>query len=106
MTVAELGRRMSSAEFGDWIAYAEVEPFGPLHEDERAGVIAAVLANIYRKSGHKPFGPMDFFQRARPVADRLPTPAELGAKIRAALAAAAPRRVRKVARPAKRPVVR
>jgi len=29
MTVAELGRRMSSAEFSEWMAYAHVEPVGP-----------------------------------------------------------------------------
>lgn len=63
MTVAELGSRMSSAEFMAWVAYAELEPFGPLREDLRAGHIAALIANIARSMGKRPSTakPSDWF---------------------------------------------
>lgn len=50
MTVAELGRRMSSTEFTDWLAYADVEPFGPLAD----GAAAAWLANVNRDPKKRP----------------------------------------------------
>lgn len=31
---------MTAAELDDWLAYAEVEPFGPLEDSRRAGVVA------------------------------------------------------------------
>lgn len=39
-TVRELAERMDSAEFGEWIAFAALEPFGSRIEDLRAGTIA------------------------------------------------------------------
>lgn len=41
MTVAELADRMSAAEFAEWQAFAQIEPFGSRVEDIRAGVIAS-----------------------------------------------------------------
>ena len=93
MTVAELGRRMSSAEFSEWQQYALLEPFGPLREDERAGVVAAIVGNIARlfsKSRGEAFTPASFFPELR---EPEPTPMNLGDKIRAVLAAAAGRPV-------------
>jgi len=72
MTVAELGRRMSSAEFTEWMVYARLEPFGPRREDERAGMVAAMVTNVARdaKSHPQAFTPDDFFPdpERRPVA--------------------------------------
>jgi len=70
MTVAELGRRMSSAEFTEWMVYAQLEPFGPRRADERAGMIAAMVTNVARdvKSHPAAFTPDDFF----PDPDRRP----------------------------------
>lgn len=85
MTVAELGERMSSGEFAAWMDYAAEEPFGPLREDERAGVIAATLANPYREKGRKPFTPGDFFPELR--GPEPPTP-PIRQKVRAVLMAA------------------
>lgn len=74
MTVGELGRRMSSAEFGEWMAYYQLEPFGPLRDDRRAGEVAAMVANVNRDRKHRrePFTWLDFFPLhdaapARPV---------------------------------------
>lgn len=43
-------------------AFANLEPFGPLQEDFRAGQICAVLANVNRdpKARREPFSPRDF----------------------------------------------
>lgn len=61
MPVALLLRSMSSAEFAEWQAFAALEPFGPAREDERAGQVAAVIANVNRPKGHEPFTPASFF---------------------------------------------
>lgn len=39
---------MDSAEFTEWQAYYQLEPFGELVADERHGSAAALLANINR----------------------------------------------------------
>ena len=45
------------------MVYADLEPFGPKREDDRAGVIAAMIANVYRDTQKHPgyFTPGDFF---------------------------------------------
>lgn len=83
MTVAELGVRMSSAEFTDWIAYAAREPFGPLQDDERAGQIAALVGNValgMGKSQRERYKPADFFPALKAAE---PPPMPLGQKLRA-----------------------
>ena len=49
MTVAEMEERMSGSEFIHWIAYHELEPFGPRREDLRAELLAVILANSWSK---------------------------------------------------------
>jgi hypothetical protein len=94
---------MSSAEFAEWLAFMELEPFGPGRDELRAGVIAAVIANVNRdsKRSSEPFVPADFFPNLRepgPLepADSLPTPQTLEQKLLAwaavQQAAQAPRR--------------
>ena len=36
------------------MAYATLEPFGPIREDQRAGVIAAMIANVNRDTSEHP----------------------------------------------------
>jgi hypothetical protein len=43
MTVRELFARMDSAEFTEWMAYNEIEPFGD--EWRPSATVAAILAN-------------------------------------------------------------
>lgn len=45
-TVGELQERMSSREFAEWMAFAQVEPFGPEREDFRAALVAQTVANF------------------------------------------------------------
>lgn len=59
MSVAEAQQRISSAEFAEWIAYAQQEPFDEERADLRAGIIASTAANIATQGRHH-FKPQDF----------------------------------------------
>lgn len=45
MTVAELGERMSSAEFAEWMAYYAIEPFGEERADLRQALTTSAIHN-------------------------------------------------------------
>jgi hypothetical protein len=64
-TVEELQNAMSSAEFGEWIAFYSIEPFGDRIEDLRAGVVASVVANVNRKASTPAYKPLDFIAWAQ-----------------------------------------
>lgn len=73
-TLEELGRSMSSHEFALWIALWEVDQWGDLRADERAGVVAATVANyagMQRRQDSAPATPADFMLHlpARPDDD-------------------------------------
>lgn len=53
---------MTSAEFTEWQAFYELEPFGDLVADQRHGVAASLLANVNRdpKARPEPYIPEDF----------------------------------------------
>lgn len=63
MSVRRAQTEIDSAEFTDWIAFYDLEPWGSGIEDLRAGTGIALLANINRdsKKQPKPFAPLDFF---------------------------------------------
>lgn len=54
---------MSSAEFVEWQAYHQIEPFGEERADLRAGIVAATVANRGRSKKDKVFKPKDFMPR-------------------------------------------
>jgi len=56
-----LGDMMTSAEFSEWIAYYNLEPFGPQMDDLRAGTVAATVANVARSKASKALEAKDFF---------------------------------------------
>lgn len=61
---------MSARTFAEWQAYCSIEPFGPQADYWRAGVIAAMIANVNRKKNQQPFTPEDFMPtslRAEPI---------------------------------------
>ena len=68
MTVADMLNGMSAKEFTEWMAYYELEPFGPVRDDQRAGEVASVLANVHRDSKKRPtpFSAVDFFPNLSP----------------------------------------
>jgi hypothetical protein len=56
---------MSGRQFAEWMAYAQLEPFGSPAQFWQAGLIASVLANVNRtKKDQKAFKPEDFMPRS------------------------------------------
>jgi hypothetical protein len=53
---------MSSAEFAEWAAFYQVEPFGEVRSDVRSAVVASTIANVHRdpKRRRKPWGLLEF----------------------------------------------
>jgi hypothetical protein len=60
MTVAELNRRMSSREFGEWMEFYKSEPFGPVRDNLHSGQITAMLYNVNRRKGARAMSAADF----------------------------------------------
>lgn len=61
-SVREAQARISSREFGEWMALYRVEPWGDLRGDVQAAVVASTMANAYRdrKKRRKPFAVKEF----------------------------------------------
>ncbi len=71
MTVAELGERMSSHEFSEWMAYSQIEPFGEERADFRQAMTTSAVHNsIQAQAKHpkwtKPGDFMPFSEAAQP----------------------------------------
>lgn len=52
-TVDELLNSISSRELSEWMAYDNIEPFGEIRADMRAGAIVQAIIAPYVKKGHK-----------------------------------------------------
>lgn len=65
MTRARLVREMSREELTEWIAFAQLEPFGAEIEEYHAALIASTIAEVNRnrKKRGKPFAPREFMQK-------------------------------------------
>jgi hypothetical protein len=63
-TKRELLDAMDAAELQDWIALQERDPFTSDRADLRAGIIAAVIANV--NSSRRTFRPSDFMPEFGP----------------------------------------
>lgn len=73
MTVAELGERMSSQEFRDWMVFDSIEPFGDTRADLRQALTTSMMYNIAlaqsnskKRSTYKDFMPFDRSRKASP----------------------------------------
>ena len=75
---------MTSAQFAEWMAYAQLEPWGEERADLRAGIIASTMANSMRSKKGKPFKPQDFMPKFEPEDEEV-TAAKMMARMRAAL---------------------
>jgi hypothetical protein len=78
---------ISSLELSEWMAYDQVEPFGELRADLRAGIITATIANVNRDADkhREPFTPQDFMPNFDQVESKPQgmTPEETLAMVRA-----------------------
>lgn len=45
---------MTSSQLSEWIAYAQLEPFGTGIEDQRTGIICACVMNAVLMANHDP----------------------------------------------------
>ncbi len=54
MSVRQAQMQISSAEFTEWQAFYQLEPFGDLVADQRHGVATALQANLHRNSDTRP----------------------------------------------------
>lgn len=52
--------RITSRQFSEWMAYAQIEPFGEERADLRMGVLASLVSNMFRKAGTTAAKPEDF----------------------------------------------
>lgn len=46
-------REISSEQLWEWMAFAELEPFGEDREDYRTGAVVAAIYNVNKKKGSK-----------------------------------------------------
>jgi hypothetical protein len=60
MSVARCQQEVDAREFAEWMAYYNIEPFGPEREDLRAGIVACTIANVNRGKGTRSMKPSDF----------------------------------------------
>ncbi len=89
MTVEELKRKMSYEEFVDWMAFYQIEPFGPAVNNLGHAITSSVIANVNRdpKKQKKPYKPDDFLikvDRAKKILNPKKTMAQLE-KLRATM---------------------
>lgn len=75
---------MTSAQLSEWMAFAQLEPWGEERADLRAGIIASTMANSMKGAKGKAFKPQDFMPKFEPE-DEEATAAMMMAKMRAAL---------------------
>jgi hypothetical protein len=52
---------VTASELTEWQAYSEVEPWGPVVDDLRAGMGAAATLNMNRSRDADPIGPLELF---------------------------------------------
>jgi len=72
MTPAELGRRLSAAEMVEYQALWRIAPWGEPRADLRAGVLAALTANLHRDPKKPPLTPEDLMPYLKPPAPAVP----------------------------------
>jgi hypothetical protein len=74
MTVAELLGRISSRELTEWIAFAQLEPFGTEVDFLGHAITASTVANANRGKGAKNYKPADFmptFKKKQQTVDEM-----------------------------------
>lgn len=54
---------MSSAEFTEWMAFYQLEPFGEERADLRSAIVATTVANAHRGKHQRPYRVEEFMPR-------------------------------------------
>lgn len=62
-TVAELDASLSASELMEWMAFYELEPFGPIRDNMHAAQIASLLYNVNRRKNSTPMTVTDFMYK-------------------------------------------
>ena len=57
---------MTSAQLAEWMAFAQLEPWGEERADLRAGIVASTVANVNRGKGQKVLTPQHFMPEFEP----------------------------------------
>jgi hypothetical protein len=57
---------MSSRDLAEWMAYSRIEPWGEERDDLRIGILASMIANMFREKGKKAYEPQDFILNFEP----------------------------------------
>jgi hypothetical protein len=52
--------RLTSKQFGEWVAFYSIDPFGDQRGDLQAAIVAATVSNRLRNKTEKPAQPIDF----------------------------------------------
>ena len=63
MSVSEAQSRIDSAEFAEWIAYNNTDPFTVNRIENMLGVVAAILVNTNMKRGGRMYDAKDFIPK-------------------------------------------
>lgn len=58
--MAELEASLSSKELTEWLAYSQLEPFGPPADEHGPALLSAIYANTHRQKDTKAFSVVDF----------------------------------------------
>ena len=66
MTVQALQATMGYREFIEWMAYYQMEPWDETRADWRAGMVAAVIANVNRGKDQRAYKPDEFMPKFGP----------------------------------------
>src|SRR5262249_57721221 len=75
---------LTASQIAEWEAFSELEPFGSLRDDLRAGMVGAVITNNipFRGRGARAVRPADLFPSLRPSpTGRGQTPAHIHAPL-------------------------
>jgi len=85
MSVRRAQEEISSAEFGEWIGYYSIEPFGDRIDDLRAGTVASTIANVHRAKDTPAYAPLDLIPWAKepesPTESTAPPPEAVAASV-------------------------
>jgi hypothetical protein len=65
-SVRECQDTIDSREFSEWMAFYQLEPFGPERLDVGSAIVAATIANVHRGRAARAFKPGDFLPEFGP----------------------------------------